>query len=160
MKRLMIALLAAALLLGTVCIAESVEDVETAAEEAGWRVTMEQDGEMYVGMIFLAEDGRMVHASGGHRSEAPYRILFSPDGTRCAVEYYANGEARLYVQSLIGERFEVSQNDYLDYLNRYFGAYVPGELSWESGDVLCGRNVNGRFRWDFLHEVYPAQAEE
>ena len=34
MKRLMIALLAAVLLLGTVCMAESLENVETAAEEA------------------------------------------------------------------------------------------------------------------------------
>ena len=72
------------------------------------------------------------------------------------MEYERNGEWYFFVQSLDGERFEISMNSYVDYLNRYFGAYAPGTLSWKDNNTVCGENIYGEFEFN-LYTVYPKQ---
>ncbi len=137
------------------------EDAEAAAPAAaGWSVVFDEAGRegagLWTGITFYHEDGRIVRCAHGWDSVTEYRLTFSPDGTRCAVEYDRGDAWCLGVQALNGDRFEVSRSDYVEYLNRYFGAYVPGALAWEDENTLRGQNENGAFSWD-LREVYPTQ---
>ncbi len=117
-----------------------------------WQVT-EADGTL----VFYNEETGAAVRTPPYLSEAEsYRLLLSPEENRCVVEYARGGVWYFFVQSLDGERFEVSMNSYIDYLNRYFGAYVPGTLFWSDNDTVCGENEYGEFALD-LYTLFPKQ---
>lgn len=135
-----------------------IEEMMFVSEEAGdktldgWNVTR-TDGTL---VFYNPDTGAAVRTPPSLEGDGEYRLLSSPDGNRCIVEYERNGEWYFFVQSLDGERFEISMNSYVDYLNRYFGAYAPGTLSWKDNNTVCGENIYGEFEFN-LYTVYPKQ---
>ena len=88
-----------------------------------------------------------------------YELLFSPDENRVIVEYRQDGDWYFRIHSLDGEVFEPSMNTYADYMNRYFGRYTHGTLSWKNNDIVTGENEYGTFEFD-PHELYPEQVTD
>lgn len=88
-----------------------------------------------------------------------YELLFSPDGNRVIVEYRQDGDWYFQIRSLDGEVFEPSRNTYADYMNRYFGRYTHGTLSWKNNDTVTGENEYGTFEFD-PHVLYPTQVTD
>ena len=135
-----------------------IEEIMFVSSEAenerlgSWQVT-EADGTL---VFYNIETGAAVRTPPALRDASAYRLLLSPGENRCVVEYARDGVWYFFVQSLDGERFEVSMNSYIDYLNRYFGAYVPGTLFWSDNDTVCGENEYGEFALD-LYTLFPKQ---
>ena len=88
-----------------------------------------------------------------------YELTFSPGGNRVIVEYRQDGDWYFRIHSLDGEVFEPSGNTYADYMNRYFGRYTHGTLSWKNNDTVTGENEYGTFEFD-PHELYPEQVTD
>ena len=88
-----------------------------------------------------------------------YELTFSPGGNRVIVEYRQDGDWYFRIHSLDGEVFEPSGNTYADYMNRYFGRYTHGTLSWKNNDIVTGENEYGTFEFD-PHELYPEQVTD
>lgn len=88
-----------------------------------------------------------------------YELTFSPGGNRVIVEYRQDGDWYFRIHSLDGEVFEPSGNTYADYMNRYFGRYTHGTLSWKNNDTVTGENEYGTFEFN-PHELYPEQVTD
>lgn len=127
---------------------------EEGAEDYGdWQVTQESDSSL---TFYNSVTGATVRSNPLQDRSTEYELTFSPDGNRCLVEYNRPVGWACFVQSLDGERFAVSYNNYLDYLNRYFGQFMQGTLYWKDNDTVCGENIYGEFAW-YLYELYPEQ---
>ena len=128
---------------------------EEGAEDYGdWQVTQESDSSL---TFYNRVTGATVRSYPLQDRSTEYELTFSPDGNRCIVEYNrpAYGWA-CFILSLDGEKFYVSQNNYVDYLNRYFGQFAHGTLFWQDNDTVGGENEYGKFAW-YIYEVYPEQ---
>ncbi|MBD8959831.1 MAG: leucine-rich repeat domain-containing protein [Clostridiales bacterium] len=88
-----------------------------------------------------------------------YELTFSPGGNRVIVEYRQDGDWFFRIHSLDGDVFEPSGNTYADYMNRYFGRYTHGTLSWKNNDTVTGENEYGTFEFN-PHELYPEQVTD
>ena len=127
----------------------SSEDTWT---EHGWTVTAEKEGDYYTDLTFVHEDGRIVRYRSGYLSAEPYHLIFSPDGTRAAVEYvHSLGYNAFFVVILNGDPVP---SGYVDYMPRYFGAYQKGSLRWIDENNLEGINSGGWFTLN-LYEGIP-----
>ncbi len=134
---------------------------EDQVKDFGWTAVFERDGEMYSAITWTHEDGTVIHNTIVNAvSSTPYVITFSPDGTRAAIEYTSIGSGRptFYIQSLNGDKLHAGIYDYQEYLSRYFGAYVPGTLSFADNDTVLGENEHGRFSLN-IYEAEPVQLD-
>ncbi len=118
--------------------------------EFGWSVSYETDGDKYCGIIFRNESGEYVRLSTGTYSDVPYTLVFSPDGTRCAVEFISDGSARFDVIALNGDKLLWGFSDYNSYLPTYFGAYEKGSLNWTDENNIAGKNEYGYFTFNIF----------
>ncbi len=118
------------------------------------------DGVKYSGITWTHEDGTIIRSFIPAPSTTPYVCTFSPDGTRVAVEYTNGTMPAFYVQSMNGDKLMHDLYDYVDYLNRYFGQYTAGTLSWEDNANIVGENEYGRFRFDIYDANHVTMIEE
>ena len=116
--------------------------------ESGWTAFLDRNQDLYSGITWMHRDGRLIRSFLPAVSSIPYRITFSPDGTRAAVEYESRGLPSFYIQSLNGDKLLHGLYDCNEYLNRYFGQYKAGSLSWIDEDNVEGENEFGRFRFN------------
>lgn len=117
----------------------------------GWTASFEQEGDTYKNLVFTHEDGRTINPMGLRESISPYKLTFSPNETKVAVEYSYDHEGEIkngiYVQSLNGEALTHGLYDFAEYLEYYYGRYKPGTLTWCGDGRIEGENDFGRFRW-------------
>ncbi len=133
----------------------------------GWTATWEikdngpQVAPSYTNILFTHEDGRIVTTRNRTTSWAPYELIFSPDGTRCIVQYrdYTDGVWHFYVQCLNEDLIQSGVDNYQLYYNRYFTPYEYGSLSWIDEDNVAGRNRNGAFVFN-IYDPTPRQVED
>ena len=125
----------------------------------GWTAVFGRNGEMYSGITYTHEDGRIIRSFLPAESPTPYRLTFSPDGTRVAVEYTNGSNPAFYVQALNGDVLMEPYYDYNEYLNRYYGQYKAGTLTWADEDNIEGENEFGRFRFN-IYEFEVTQLDE
>jgi len=123
----------------------------------GWTAVMEQEGDLYTGITLVHESGEIIRCQFIGESNTPYVCHFSPNGTRCAIEYDRGGPG-FYVQALNHDKLLLEYGDnnseYNIYLNRYYGQYEAGTLKWIDNDNLEGINEFGRFRFNiYRYEV-------
>lgn len=124
-----------------------VEQTEEPAENTyGWTVVMDQEENLYTGITFVHENGEIIRCQHVGRSSEPYVCYFSPDGTRCAIEYDVG--PGFYVQALNHDKLLWGFAEYNTYLNNYWGQYEAGSLKWIDNDNLEGINEYGRFRFN------------
>ena len=135
---------------------ETVTFVTKTAEGAenfgDWRVT--KDGNVLV--FYNSVTDAVARAALPIRGDYTYEINLSPDGNRALVEYWQGDDWYFQIHSLDGETFLPSMNTYADYMNRYFGKYTHGTLTWKDNDTVAGENEFGSFEFD-PHELYPRQ---
>lgn len=114
---------------------------ETVADDNGWTAVPEKDGEYYKDITFVHESGKIVRYSSSYHSTIPYTLTYSPDGTRVVAEYQHSGSYtyRFVIISLNEDEIDV------DYMDRYFGEYIPGSVKWLDNDNIEGMNQFGRF---------------
>ncbi len=132
---------------------------EDTASAFGWTAVFTKKGELYEGITFHHEDGRMIRAFLPLTASRPYVLIFSPDGSRAAVEYELDGQTGFYIQSLNGDPLMEPNYDYNEYMGRYWGHYKPGTLVWIGNDTVEGENEFGRFRWN-IREFEITQLDE
>lgn len=125
----------------------------------GWSVAFDYEDGCCCGVAYTREDGTLLHSFLSVRSDEPYTLTFSPEGTRVAVEFVAGETAGFYVQSLNGDALMEPYYDYNEYLNRYYGQYEAGSLRWLDENNIEGVNEFGRFRFN-IFEFHVEQLEE
>lgn len=138
----------------------SSEDV--AAEEFGWTVIPEKDEKTFTGFTLIHEDGTVIHHNCSYRPTEPYRFLFSPNGTRLAVEYkHPMGYYSFYILSLNGDMLDTAVNPSkeTEYMHRYYGEYQGGTLCWVDDENLEGVNIYGKFRFN-LQDFYETKVTQ
>ncbi|MBQ7501054.1 MAG: leucine-rich repeat domain-containing protein [Clostridia bacterium] len=125
--------------------------------EHGWTASYEYKDGKYMNLIFRNENGRLVRDFAVHQSNTPFVFIFSPDGTRVAVEYtYGDDVVTFFIQSLNGDVLTYDEYDYNDYLSGYFGRCYPGTIHWTDNDNLEGENIFGRFTF-CVFDINPVQ---
>jgi len=131
-------------------VKNAVETDPTAVEGAfGWTATFGRNGEYYKDITLTNEDGRMIHQSIGYDCLDLPKLIFSPEGTRVAVEYHhVYGYYSFYVISLNGDNLMEPHYKYSEYLSKYYGDYTAGSLRFIDEDNIEGENEFGRFRWN------------
>lgn len=136
---------------------QNIEDIDPGYTVSGfgWTAVFERGEGVYSGITFMHEDGRIIRCAIDITSKQPYKLTFSPDGTRVAVEYNMNGEPTFYVQSLDGEPLSQPNYDYSLYLHSRVGKYVANTLIWYDNETIEGENEYGRFRFN----IYGYQPE-
>ncbi|MBQ8510500.1 MAG: leucine-rich repeat domain-containing protein [Clostridia bacterium] len=133
----------------------SDETGESAEDSHGWSYTFDVEDGIWKAITFTHEDGRIVRSAGGRLSMTEYRLIWSPEGTRCAVEWTNGGQTFFYIQILNNDKV-YDYYDYNDYINKYFGEYQTGTLVWVDEDTVEGENEFGRFSFD-VFDVEPVQ---
>ena len=135
----------------------SVADPEDTVTAYGWTAVFEKQGGLYTGITFSDGSGTLIRSMLPTESPSRYVLLFSPDGTKVAVEYTgSDGMPCFFVQSLNGEKLAWGIYDFTEYLNGYFGAYTAGSLRWSDSRTLEGENEYGHFTFD-IFELKPVQ---
>lgn len=127
----------------------------------GWTAVFGHDGDMYSGITYTHENGTIIRSFLPAKSPTPYVLTFSPNGTRVIVEYnnYSYGNPAFYVQALNGDDLMSPNYDYNEYLNRYYGQYEAGTLTWADEDNIEGINEFGRFRFN-IYEFEVTQLDD
>lgn len=127
-------------------------NAETIVSDNGWTAVLEKDGEYYKDITFIHEDGRIVRYNSGYLSIVPYTLTYSPEGTRVVAEYQHSGSQtyRFMIISLNNDDIDA------DYMDRYFGEYVPGSVKWLDNDNIEGMNRFGRFTMN-VFTLLPVQ---
>ncbi len=137
--------------------AATPEDVITAF---GWTIVFGHEEGKYSGITYTHEDGTIIRSHLPEPSDTPYKLTFSPSGTRVAVEGTIGTEQPFfYIQSLNGDKLLWEDSDYNLYLNQYYGQYVAGTLKWADDDNIEGDNIYGRFRFN-IYEFEVTMLEE
>lgn len=121
------------------------EDTVTAF---GWTAVFGHEDGLYCGITYTHEDGTVIRSHLPEPSTTPYKLTFSPNGTRVAVEYTLDTRPGFYIQSLNGDKLLWDDSDYNQYLNKYNGQYVADTLKWADEDNIEGDNIYGRFRYN------------
>lgn len=133
--------------------------VEEPAEDThGWTAVMEQEDGLYTGITLVHENGEIIRCQYIGESNTPYVCHFSPDGTRCAIEYDRGGPG-FYVQALNHDKLLWDFAEYNTYLSRYWGEYQAGSLTWIDNDNIEGINEFGRFRFN-IYEMEVTQLDD
>ncbi len=133
-------------------------DPPAAEDTFGWTASFERNGAYYKDITLTNEDGRIIHQSTGYDCLELPKLVFSPEGTRVAVEYHHSYDYySFYVISLNGDILMEPNYHYCEYLNRYYGDYAEGSLRFVDEDTIEGINEFGTFRWNIYEsEVsYP-----
>lgn len=129
----------------------------------GWTAVPEYADGSWSSVIFMREDGTKVRHEMGIRGAEPPKIIFSPDGTRAAIEYlHPMGYISFTVVSLNGDKLDASSGMiYKDYLSRYWGTYVANTLEWIDEDNIAGENEHGRFVYNiFGYEIEQEERDD
>ena len=116
-------------------------DAETVVSDNGWTAVLEKDGAYYKDITFIHESGKIVRHSSSYHSTIPYTLTYSPDGTRVVAEYQ-------HINTLTYRFVIISLNEDdidVDYMDRYFGEYIPGSVKWLDNNNIEGTNQFGRF---------------
>ena len=127
-------------------------DENTVVSDNGWTAVLEKDGEYYKDITFIHESGKIVRHSSSYHSTIPYTLTYSPDGTRVVAEYQ-------HINTLTYRFVIISLNEDdidVDYMDRYFGEYVPGSVKWLDNDNIEGMNQFGRFTMNVFN-LLPVQ---
>lgn len=127
-------------------------DEDTVVSDNGWTAVLEKDGEYYTDITFIHESGKIVRHSSSYHSTIPYTLTYSPDGTRVVAEYQ-------HIHTLTYRFVIISLNEDdidVDYMDRYFGEYVPGSVKWLDNDNIEGMNQFGRFTMN-VFKLLPVQ---
>ncbi len=127
-------------------------DEDTVVSDNGWTAVLEKDGEYYKDITFIHESGKIVRHSSSYHSTIPYTLTYSPDGTRVVAEYQ-------HINTLTYRFVIISLNEDdidVDYMDRYFGEYVPGSVKWLDNDNIEGMNQFGRFTMNVFN-LLPVQ---
>lgn len=131
------------------------KSAQNAESYGAWNVTVADN----VLVFHNTETDAVARAELPLRGDFTYELTFSPDGNRVIVEYRQDGDWYFRIHSLDGEVFEPSMNTYADYMNRYFGRYKHGTLSWKDNDIVTGENEYGTFEFD-PHVLFPVQVTD
>ncbi|MBO5649327.1 MAG: hypothetical protein J6S76_05385, partial [Clostridia bacterium] len=127
-------------------------DEVTMASNNGWTAVLEKDGEYYKDITFIHEDGRIVRHNSNYLSIIPYNLTYSPDGTRVVAEYQ-HSESYTYRFMIVS----LNEDDIdVDYMDQYFGEYIPGSVKWLDNDNIEGTNQFGRFTIN-VFDFFPVQ---
>ncbi len=112
----------------------------------GWSVFFDKHDGLYRGMTFVHDNGKILRVSAD-RSQTPYELTFSPDGTRVIIEYTNIRHALDFaVVALNGDLL----SGHWSYDN-FGGIHVKGSLVWDGNNTIIGENRTGKFKW-FIYE--------
>ncbi len=125
----------------------------------GWTAVFGHEDGKYNGITYTHENGTVIRSHLNTPSDTPYRLLFSPNGTRVAIEFTIGTQPYFYVQALNGDKLMADLYDYNEYLNKYYGQYIAGSLKWVDEDDIEGDNIYGRFRFN-IYEFEVTRIEE
>ncbi len=124
-------------------------DPEDTVTAFGWTAVFGHEDGKYSGITYTHEDGTIIRSHLPNPSDTPYKLTFSPSGTRVAVEgTIGTTQPFFYIQSLNGDKLLWEFSDYNEYLNKYYGQYVADTLTWADDDNIEGENIYGRFRFN------------
>ncbi len=128
----------------------------------GWTIVPEMEDERYTGFSLIHEDGTVIHHNCSYQPTEPYRFIFSPKGTRLAVEYrHTMGYYSFYVLSLNGDPLDSDIPSFYphkltQYMHKEYGEYEGGTLRFADEDNIEGINVYGKFNFN-LHDFYETK---
>ncbi len=131
---------------------------EETVKDKGWTAVINKEDGLYANVTFIHEDGTVVHNNTHYHSTEPFKITFSPNGTRAAIEYlHAYGYRSFLIVALNGEGLGVSGGwNYNEYLSNHNGQYIGNSLKWIDEDNLAGENEHG----SFVYNVYEFEVEQ
>ncbi len=131
---------------------------EETVKDKGWTAVINKEDGLYANVTFIHEDGTIVHNNTHYHSAEPFKITFSPNGTRAAIEYlHTYGFRSFLIVALNGEGLGVSGGwNYNEYLSNHNGQYIGNSLKWIDEDNLSGENEHG----SFVYNVYEFEARQ
>lgn len=119
--------------------------------EYGWSAAFDKNSEgYYYAVTFQNTNGDIVRSECGALSNLPfsnfpYQLTYSPDGTKCVIEYGDRKACNLYVQDLSNRCNDISTRSYIYYPANYYGEYIKNSIEWIDENSFYAQNVNGRF---------------